>query len=115
MDHLQPTPVHLELRRADRRRFRHVAQRLLYTDGLVEASNGRADEFGSSRLSDFLARHSGLPADPVCTALLDQVTAWSGGQPESQQDHITFVAVEFPSPGSAAQAEIPDLSAVAAK
>jgi hypothetical protein len=27
--------------------------------------------------------------------LLDQVTAWLGGEMESQQDDITFVLVEF--------------------
>ena len=68
---------------------------LLYTDGLVEASNRIDEEFGAERLSDFLSRSSEIPANEACLALLDQVTAWSGGEPDSQQDDITFVVVEF--------------------
>ena len=68
---------------------------LLYTDGLVEASNRKEEEFGVLRLSDSLARNSEMPANATCRALLDQVTAWSGGEPESQQDDIAFVVVEF--------------------
>ncbi len=68
---------------------------LLYTDGLVEASNPKDEEFGVLRLSDFLSRSSEIPADAACLTLLDQVTAWSGGEPDSQQDDITFVVVEF--------------------
>jgi sigma-B regulation protein RsbU (phosphoserine phosphatase) len=68
---------------------------LLYTDGLVEASNHKGEEFGAERLSEFLARNSGLEANAACSALLDTVTAWLGGGLESQQDDITFVVVEF--------------------
>ena len=68
---------------------------LLYTDGLVEASNRKDEEFGAWRLRDFLAKSSEIPANVACTALLDDVTAWSGGKPGGQQDDITFVVVEF--------------------
>jgi len=68
---------------------------LLYTDGLVEASNRKDEEFGAERLIDFLASSSEIPANAACLALFDQVTAWSGGEPDSQQDDITFVIVEF--------------------
>ena len=68
---------------------------LLYTDGLVEASNRKDEEFGAERLSEFLARSFGLEPNAACSALLDQVTAWLGGEMESQQDDITFVLVEF--------------------
>jgi sigma-B regulation protein RsbU (phosphoserine phosphatase) len=100
---------------ARRRPFEPGDRCLLYTDGLVEAANGRAEEFGSSRLCDFLAGHSDLPVDPVCTALLDQVTAWSGGQLESQQDDITFVAVEFRPTGAAAPDDLSLRLAIAAE
>ncbi|MGP8174500.1 MAG: PP2C family protein-serine/threonine phosphatase [Terracidiphilus sp.] len=68
---------------------------LLYTDGLTEASNRKDEEFGAERLSEFLARNSGLEVNEACSALLDQVTAWLGGGLENQQDDITFVLVEF--------------------
>jgi serine phosphatase RsbU (regulator of sigma subunit) len=62
---------------------------------LVEASNRKDEEFGAERLSEFLARSFGLEPNAACSALLDQVTAWLGGEMESQQDDITFVLVEF--------------------
>ena len=68
---------------------------LLYTDGLVEASNRKGEELGLSRLSDFLADNSEKTANTFCNELLDQVTAWSVTVPDSQQDDITFMVVEF--------------------
>ena len=80
---------------------------LLYTDGVVEASNARDEEFGSTRLKDFLALNSGLSADSACTALLEQVSAWSGGKSDSQQDDISFVAIEFQAVGSSPELKVP--------
>jgi sigma-B regulation protein RsbU (phosphoserine phosphatase) len=68
---------------------------LLYTDGLVEASNSKNEEFGLSRLGDFLADNSEKTANTFCNVLLDQVTAWSVTEPDRQQDDITFMVVEF--------------------
>lgn len=68
---------------------------LLFTDGLVEAENRGEEEFGAARLRDFLAVHADEPADAACSALLDEVTSWSGTGPDSQQDDITFVVVEL--------------------
>lgn len=68
---------------------------LLYTDGLVEAENRKGEDFGAARLSDFLARNARVAADSACSALLDEVTAWCGGDLENQQDDITFVVFEF--------------------
>ena len=76
-------------------RFEPGDRCLLYTDGLVEAANANGEEFGAPRLRDFLSKGAGVSADSTCTALLDQVTAWSGGELDSQQDDITFVLVEF--------------------
>jgi phosphoserine phosphatase RsbU/P len=75
--------------------FEPVDRCLLYTDGLVEAANAKDEEFGAPRRRDFLSRSAGVSADFTCTALLDQVTAWFGGELDSQQDDITFVLVEF--------------------
>ena len=68
---------------------------LLYTDGVVEASNRKDEEFGAPRLSEFFASNSDLPADLFCSALFDQVTAWSERKADSQQDDISLVLVEF--------------------
>ncbi len=67
---------------------------LLYTDGLVEAANANDEEFGAPRLRDFFSRSAGMSADSTCSALLDQVTTWSGGELGTPQDDITFVLVE---------------------
>jgi sigma-B regulation protein RsbU (phosphoserine phosphatase) len=75
---------------------------LLFTDGLVEASNRKDEEFGVWRLRGFLARNSEIPANVACTALLREVMAWSGGRTDSQQDDITFVVVEFENTATAA-------------
>jgi len=72
---------------------------LLYTDGLVEAAGAANEEFGAPRLRDFLAAHSALPPGSVCTALLDRVTAWSGGA-SHRQDDITFVLIESAQPAA---------------
>jgi len=68
---------------------------LLYTDGLVEASNEQGEEFGGERLRAFFGQCSDAPVDSACSALLNQVIVWSGGEPGSQQDDITFVLIEF--------------------
>jgi len=49
----------------------------------------------SESVSFLLSRSAGVSADSTCTALLDHVTAWSGGKLDSQQDDITFVLVEY--------------------
>jgi sigma-B regulation protein RsbU (phosphoserine phosphatase) len=76
-------------------RFDRGDRCLLYTDGVLEASNNKEEEFGSVRLSEFLAKSSESPANTACSALLDQVTTWFGGEPDSQQDDITFVLIQF--------------------
>jgi len=76
-------------------RFEPGDRCLLYTDGVVEASNRQDEEFGAMRLIDFLAASSALPADSLCSVLLDRVTGWAGQEPDSQQDDISFILVEF--------------------
>ena len=76
-------------------RFEPGDRCLLYTDGLVEASNRQDEEFGAVRLHDFVAANFASPADSFCSALLNRVIAWAGQEPDSQQDDISFVLVEF--------------------
>ena len=72
---------------------------LLYTDGIVEATNRAEEEFGTARLQDFLARRAGDRPDAFCVALFDEIEAWSGGDPANQKDDITFVLAEFQTTG----------------
>src|SRR6185503_13103988 len=43
---------------------------VLYTDGVVEARNGREEEFGEERLQDFLSKHQDEPAKSFISDLL---------------------------------------------
>ena len=50
----------------------------MYTDGLVEAPNAKEEEFSEERLGLLLCRHSELPLDRICDAVLDELAAWRG-------------------------------------
>jgi len=64
---------------------------LLYTDGLVEASNSSDEEFGAERLKQTL--HSS-GATQLIASVFDQVEAWSGMKNgRAQEDDLTAVAV----------------------
>jgi phosphoserine phosphatase RsbU/P len=64
---------------------------LLYTDGLVEATNADDDLFGLDRLKVHFAAAAGLPPYAVSDALLSVVDTWSG---RPQGDDVTLVLVD---------------------
>ena len=68
---------------------------LLYTDGLLEAPSSSGEEFGSDRLSSFLAEHASLPAQHFCDRLVDRVAEWQG-RARDLHDDVTVVVVDFP-------------------
>jgi sigma-B regulation protein RsbU (phosphoserine phosphatase) len=69
---------------------------LLYTDGVLEASNSSQEFFGEERLAGFITAEADLPADAFADALLSKLAAWSGSAPSSQQtDDITLVVVDI--------------------
>jgi serine phosphatase RsbU (regulator of sigma subunit) len=69
---------------------------LLYTDGLVEATNPNGKEFGEARLSDFIDAHESLPAEQLAERLLQEVLAWPGnGNQRPQADDITLVVIDI--------------------
>jgi phosphoserine phosphatase RsbU/P len=68
---------------------------LIYTDGLVEATNLQGLEFGKARLEDFISTHTHLSADQFAERLLQEVLAWPGtGGKQQQSDDITIVVVD---------------------
>ena len=75
---------------------------LLYTDGVLEASNDSQELFGEERLAGFVAAQEDLPADAFAGALVRDLAAWSGSAAGSQQtDDITLVVVDVcETPGS---------------
>jgi sigma-B regulation protein RsbU (phosphoserine phosphatase) len=68
---------------------------LIYTDGLVEATNPDGLEFGDARLEDFINTHEDLSADRFAERVLQAVLAWPvNGNPQSQADDITIVVID---------------------
>jgi sigma-B regulation protein RsbU (phosphoserine phosphatase) len=68
---------------------------LIYTDGLVEATNPEDLEFGSARLEEFIRRHTHLSADQFAGQLLEEVLAWPGtNNKRPQSDDITIVVID---------------------
>jgi serine phosphatase RsbU (regulator of sigma subunit) len=76
--------------------FRPGDRCMLYTDGIIEARNKAQEEFGSSRFLKFLEAQSHLAPGSLISALLAEVTQWSGkGDAALREDDITVIAVRF--------------------
>lgn len=69
---------------------------VLYTDGILEASNSSQELYGADRFKRFLEINSSLGADEFSEALLNELSLWSG-QPrgQGQKDDITLLTVDF--------------------
>jgi sigma-B regulation protein RsbU (phosphoserine phosphatase) len=63
---------------------------LLYTDGIVEATNQGEEYFGFDRLNQLLASNSTLKPRAMMAAVLHELRAWGGG---CQIDDITIVVI----------------------
>ena len=73
---------------------------LLYTDGVVEASNAVGEEFGGQRLQTFVASHASSSATAFCDQLMAQIAGWRGYKNENDlHDDITIVVIDFKSRG----------------
>jgi len=69
---------------------------VLYTDGILEASNPSEELYGADRFKRFLEVNSSLEADDFSDALLDELSRWSGqSRGQGQKDDITFLAINF--------------------
>src|SRR5436305_849371 len=64
---------------------------VLYTDGVTEARNDAGEEYGDERVVNALRRHRELSAQPMLTAMLDEVKQFS---PHEQQDDITLIVAK---------------------
>ncbi|MGH9750257.1 MAG: PP2C family protein-serine/threonine phosphatase [Candidatus Polarisedimenticolia bacterium] len=65
---------------------------LLYSDGLSEAQNAAGEEFGETRLTDLVRRHSAAAVDELRVAVFDAIDSWSGGR--ERLDDQTLVVVK---------------------
>jgi len=76
---------------------------LLVTDGIIEAVNSAADEFGMERLHQILESNHALQAKCFADVLLDELSRWSElAIGPGQSDDITLLAIDFR--GSSGQA-----------
>jgi phosphoserine phosphatase RsbU/P len=68
---------------------------VLYTDGLLESTNAKAEEFGLSRCKQFLESHRLLTAAELADQMLSEIARWSArstGHP--QEDDMTLVVMD---------------------
>ncbi len=64
---------------------------LLYTDGLIEAVNGRGDSFGQDTLSALLRQTAELPPSAASDRIISAVQQWSA----SQDDDLTVLICDY--------------------
>jgi sigma-B regulation protein RsbU (phosphoserine phosphatase) len=62
---------------------------LLYTDGVSEAENEKAELFGEQRLEDLVRRHAHSPAAEILAHIVETVTKWTGAKGPS--DDVTMI------------------------
>jgi len=71
---------------------------LIFTDGLVEAENGKAEEYGEERMLGTIGRSGALSAGDALRALTESVNAFVGAT--RQHDDITCLLLRAPAPGA---------------
>jgi len=69
---------------------------VLYTDGVLEATNSAQEQFGADRFMRFIENHKHLVAGQFSEALLTELSRWSNQTAEQgQQDDITLLVIDF--------------------
>lgn len=79
---------------------------VLYTDGLIEATNPDGDYYDPERLRESVARHSTAGAPALVEQLLEELAGWSRRSLDTGgfEDDLTLVAVTVDPLGEAARA-----------
>jgi len=65
----------------------------VYTDGITEAMNEKREQFGETRLNEFIKKYHHLPASEFKVKLNDEISSFTKGYP--QTDDITFVVLKL--------------------
>ena len=65
----------------------------MYSDGLVEATNSRGEEYGEARLRNLLATATEKSADDIRRAILTSLAVFSGAA--GVRDDLTIVVAQF--------------------
>jgi phosphoserine phosphatase RsbU/P len=71
---------------------------VLYTDGITEAMDSRADLFGEERLQRIIEQHGHLPSDQLRERILREVEAFVGGADQHDDMTMILMKVEEPAP-----------------
>jgi phosphoserine phosphatase RsbU/P len=85
--------VELQEIQTDRIQLKKSDLLLLFTDGIVEATNQEGKQFGMQRLEEFLLRQDGQPSRYIAKELLAEIKKFTGNKP--QEDDITFLLVRI--------------------
>jgi phosphoserine phosphatase RsbU/P len=65
---------------------------VLYTDGLLESTNAKGEEFGLPRCKQFLESHFRLAAAALVNELLSEIAQWSArSSGRAQEDDMTLI------------------------
>jgi sigma-B regulation protein RsbU (phosphoserine phosphatase) len=64
---------------------------LLYTDGIVEASNEQKEMFGDQRLIRLLRTHRGKTAKELCQLILEEVQVYSANAEYSDDKTVVVI------------------------
>ncbi|MFO7694320.1 MAG: SpoIIE family protein phosphatase [Vicinamibacterales bacterium] len=72
---------------------------VLFTDGISEAMNDRADCFGEAQLAELVEEHGHLPIGELRERILREIAAFVGGAP--QHDDMTMILMKVDEPDSA--------------
>ncbi len=62
----------------------------MVTDGITEARNSGAVQFGKERLTEFVKRHRSVPLDEIATGLMRAATEHAGGQLQDDAAVVVF-------------------------
>jgi phosphoserine phosphatase RsbU/P len=69
---------------------------VLYTDGVLEATNSAQEQFGADRFMRFIENHKHLVADQFSETFLTELSRWANQTAEQgQQDDITLLVIDF--------------------
>jgi sigma-B regulation protein RsbU (phosphoserine phosphatase) len=68
---------------------------VLYTDGIIEATNASGEFFGSDRLKSFIEAHEQLQADEFVDVFWEHLSNWSGKRfEEVADDDLTLLVID---------------------
>src|ERR1700741_5001045 len=69
---------------------------VLYTDGVLEATNSAQEQFGADRFMRFIENHKHLVADQFSETFLTELSRWANQTAEQgEQDDITLLVIDF--------------------